>query len=146
MVISPVISPKVSHRVSLRLMVSQKSTTLRHDVKGLTDLLQIGYKNTGKKGGKAVILRYEDEKSRPITSDFSIFYTKWHQLSPIGHFPMQKREKMVARMSGVVMAPVMEERWWRVSRTSWAMRSAARVVVRPEITRRNESAAAVSAS
>ena len=26
------------------------------------------------------------------------------------HFPTQKREKMVARMSGVVMAPVMEER------------------------------------
>jgi hypothetical protein len=59
---------------------------------------------------------------------------------------MQKREKMVARMSGVVMAPVMEERWWMVSRMSWAMRSAARVVVRPEIARRNESAAAVSAS
>jgi len=87
-VISPVISPKVSHRVSQRLMVSQKSTTLRHALTGLTDLLQIGYKNTGKKGWKAVILRYEDEKSRPITSDFSIFYTKWHQLSPIGYFPM----------------------------------------------------------
>ena len=37
---------------------------------------------------------------------------------------MQKREKMAERMSGVVMEPVMEERWWMASRTSWAMKSA----------------------
>ena len=54
---------------------------------------------------------------------------------------MQKREKMVARMSGVVMVPVMVERWWRVSRTSWATRSPGRLVVRPSITRRRDVAA-----
>ena len=36
---------------------------------------------------------------------------------------MQKWVKMVLRISGVVMAPVMAERWWRVSRSSWATRS-----------------------
>ena len=87
------------------------------------DLIQIGYKNIGKKGRKAVIKRYEHEKSRPIMSDFSMFYTGWHQLSPIGYLPMQKREKMVERMSVVVMAPVMVPRWCMVSRTSWAMKS-----------------------
>ena len=37
---------------------------------------------------------------------------------------MQKREKMVARISGVVTEPVTVARWWRVSRRSWATRSA----------------------
>lgn len=49
-------------------------------------------------------------------------------------------------MSGVVMAPVMAERWWMVSRTSWAMKSAERVVERPAMTRSSEAAAAVRAS
>ena len=55
---------------------------------------------------------------------------------------MQKREKMVARMSGVVMVPVMEERWWRVSRTSWATRSPERLARRPPITRCRDADAA----
>ena len=36
---------------------------------------------------------------------------------------MQKREKMVARRSGVVMAPVISPRWWRAARRSMATRS-----------------------
>lgn len=43
------------------------------------------------------------------------------------HFPMQKREKMVERRSGVVMEPVMVERWWMASRKSCATRSSGRL-------------------
>lgn len=50
--------------------------------------------------------RYEHEKSRPIMSDFSMFYTGWHQLSPIGYLPMQKRAKIWWRRVSVVTAPV----------------------------------------
>ena len=48
---------------------------------------------------------------------------------------MQKRVKMEERMSGVVIWPVIDARWWRVSRRSWAMRSPGRFVLRPSMTR-----------
>lgn len=44
---------------------------------------------------------------------------------------MQKREKMVVRMSGVVRVPVMVERWWMVARRSWARRSPGMLALRP---------------
>ena len=58
---------------------------------------------------------------------------------------MQKREKMDARMSGVVRVPVMEERWWRVARRSWAMRSPGRPVRSPWRMAEVEDAASRSA-
>ncbi len=57
-----------------------------------------------------VLLSGKHEKSRPITSDFSIVYAIYYQIVTIIYFPMQKREKMVARMSGVVMVPVISPR------------------------------------
>ncbi len=47
---------------------------------------------------------------------------------------MQKRVKMVVRISGVVIWPRMEERWWMVWRRSMAMRSPVWLVFRPWIT------------
>lgn len=48
-------------------------------------------------------------------------------LFSFGYLPMQKREKMVERRSGVVMEPVMVERWWMASRKSCATRSSGRL-------------------
>lgn len=62
------------------------------------------------------------------------------------HFPMQKFWKMVVRMSVVVIWPVIVARWWRVSRRSWARRSAGVVVRRPSRRARAETAAERRAS
>ena len=59
---------------------------------------------------------------------------------------MQKFWKMEVRRSVVVMVPVMAERWWMVSRRSWAMKSPERFARRPSRTRANDSAASVRAS
>lgn len=48
----------------------------------------------------------------------------------LDYFPMQKREKMVARISVEGMVPVRVERWERVARRCWAMRSAGRALWR----------------
>lgn len=57
-----------------------------------------------------VLLSSRHKKSRPIKSDFSIVSAIYHQMVTIIYLPMQKREKMVARMSGVVMVPVISPR------------------------------------
>lgn len=56
------------------------------------------------------LLSSKHEKSRPITSDFSIVYAIYHQMVTIIYLPMQKRLKIVERISGVVMSPVISPR------------------------------------
>ena len=51
---------------------------------------------------------------------------------------MQKREKMVERISGVEREPVRVERWWRASRRSWAMKSPESPADRPWMTASRE--------
>ncbi len=79
-------------------------------------------------------------------SDPSIFFRTPHIytyscLSLIAvHLPMQNRENMEASRSGVEMVPVSVARWWRVSRTSWAMKSADKPVSKAARARDNASA------
>ena len=63
-----------------------------------------------------------------------------------GHLPMQKREKMEWRRVVEVMEPVMVPRWWRASRTSWAMKSALRPVWMPSMALVSDSLPLSSAS
>ena len=61
------------------------------------------------------------------------------------YLPMQKREKISPRMSWVVMVPVISPRWWRVSRTSCAMKSPDMPIFIPSMARDIDSPARVSA-
>ena len=63
----------------------------------------------------------------------------------MNYLPMQKFWKMEVRRSVVVMVPVMAERWWMVSRRSWAMKSPDRPICSPSIVCDNESDASLSA-
>ncbi len=63
---------------------------------------------------------------------------------------MQKEEKMVERISGVVMVPVISPRWWMAARRSRATKSSGRpdalsVVDRAFFTASIEWSAAVAA-
>lgn len=90
-------------------------------------------------GIRVGVIKDWDSRWFASKKDFSDNLVEDHKIRT--ELKTQKWEKMVERMSGVVMSPVMVERWWMVSRTSWAMRSAGRVVWRPSITRRSESEA-----
>ena len=57
---------------------------------------------------------------------------------------MQNLEKMVWRMSEVVMVPVMVERWWRVSRRSCAMKSPESEALMPSMARVSDASASTS--
>ena len=67
---------------------------------------------------------------------FSLVFTSY--------FPIQNFENMFARMSVVVIVPVMVERWWRVSRRSWAMKSPEMARSMPSMARSIESRALMS--
>lgn len=58
-----------------------------------------------------VLLSGKHEKSRPITSDFSIVYAIYYQIVTIIYLPMQKWVKMEVRRVVGVMAPVTVPRW-----------------------------------
>lgn len=52
-----------------------------------------------------------------------VFISILTALKSDSYLPMQKFIKMFWRISGVVMVPVIEERWWMACRRSWAARS-----------------------
>lgn len=57
-----------------------------------------------------VLLSGKHEKSRPITSDFSIVYAIYYQIVTIIYFPMQKFSKIFCNISGVEIVPVIVDR------------------------------------
>ncbi len=61
-------------------MVSQKSTTLQHALTVLTDMIQIGYKNTGKKGVKSGYIAVWTRKKPP---DNERLFNVLHQMAPV---------------------------------------------------------------
>ena len=63
----------------------------------------------------------------------------------MNYLPMQNLVNIVDRMSGVVIVPVIEPRWWSVSRRSCAMKSPDRPICSPSIVCDNESDASLSA-